>query len=152
MSPFVSTVIAMTEFATDHPKDLLSSRRAAWLIWGAPWALIIVSGSIGDTARTVFWPLGVAAAGAACVVNARRCGRRHYFYMWPLYLLAALASLLYGLNVVQIGIDGWNWILGVTLIGAFFFVLRAGKAIRQVRGGPLTGHQPSCERARPHYQ
>ena len=111
----------MTECGTERRKDLLSSRRAAWLIWGAPWALIIIGGAIGDAARTVSWALGFSVAGAACVVNARRCGRRHCFYLGPLYLLAALASLLYGLHFLPIGNNGWNWIMGFALIGTFFF-------------------------------
>ena len=111
----------MTECRTEHPKDLLGSRRAAWLIWGAPWALIIIGGALGDTARTVSWTLGFAFSGVACLVNARRCGRRHCFYLGPLYLLVALASLVYGLHFVQIGIAGWNWIMGVALIGTLFF-------------------------------
>ena len=56
-------------------------------------------------------------AGTACVMNARRCGRRHCFYVGPLYLLAALASLLYGLNRLPLGADGWNWIMGSALTG-----------------------------------
>jgi hypothetical protein len=40
--------------AAKHPGDLLNSRGAAWLLWGAPWAL------------------GFGVAGSACVENARR--------------------------------------------------------------------------------
>ncbi|HKV97707.1 MAG TPA: hypothetical protein VJR90_09485 [Gammaproteobacteria bacterium] len=56
--------------------------------------------------------------GVACLVNARGCGRRHCFYTGPLFLLAAVASLLYGLQVLPLGPDGWNWIIGVTVVGS----------------------------------
>jgi hypothetical protein len=98
-------------------RDLLDSRGTAWLLWGAPWALIIIGGGFGDSARTISWALGFGFAGTACVMNARRCGRRHCFYLGPLYLLASLASLLYGLNWLPIGAHGWNWIMGCALAG-----------------------------------
>ena len=100
-----------------HPRDLLNSRATAWLLWGAPWALIIIGGSFGDRARTISWTVGFGVAGTACVMNARRCGRRHCFYLGPLYLLAALTSLLYGLNRLPLGANGWNWIMGCALAG-----------------------------------
>jgi peptidoglycan/LPS O-acetylase OafA/YrhL len=103
--------------AAKHPGDLLNSRGAAWLLWGAPWALIIIGGAFGDRARTISWTLGFGVAGAGCVANARRCGRRHCFYLGPLFLLAALASLLYGLHRLPIGANGWNWIMGCALAG-----------------------------------
>jgi hypothetical protein len=104
----------------EHSRDLLNSRAKAWLLWGPPWALILIGGAFGDRARTISWTLGFAFAGTACVMNARRCGRRHCFYLGPLYLLAALASLLYGLRWLPTGAHGWNWIMGCALAGTVF--------------------------------
>ncbi len=52
--------------------------------------------------------------GLACIVNARRCGRRHCLFTGPLYLLGALASLLNGLRVFFIP---WGWILVAMVLG-----------------------------------
>lgn len=104
----------MTECAADQKTDLLNSRWTPLLWWG-PWLLIIIGAFTGDVAHTVLWTAGFSVAGAACLANARRCGRRHCFYTGPVYLLAALASLLYGLHVLPIGANGWGWIVGVAL-------------------------------------
>lgn len=98
--------------------DLLSSRWGMGLLWIAPWALIIVAASTGTLVRTVVWTLGFAVMGIACAFNAWRCGRRHCFYTGPLFLVAALASLLYGLGVLPLGRHGWNWISGIAVAGA----------------------------------
>lgn len=98
--------------------DLLGTPWKAMLFWGVPWALVIVGGHMGVTARTVLWTIAFSGAGGACLANARRCGRRHCFFTGPLFLIAAAASLLYGLGVLPLGSNGWTWIGGVTLAGA----------------------------------
>ncbi|MGH8320951.1 MAG: hypothetical protein ACRESX_06150 [Gammaproteobacteria bacterium] len=110
----------MTEGTTPDQRDLLASAQTRLLFW-LPWLLILIGGFIGGVTRTVLWTVGFSVAGAACLVNARRCGRRHCFYTGPLYLLAALASLLYGLHVLPLGEHGWNWIAGIAVVGSLFF-------------------------------
>lgn len=110
----------MPECATDNKTDLLGSRWVV-LFWWLPWLLIIIGTFTGNIGRTVLWTAGFAIAGGACVANARRCGRRHCFYTGPLYLLAALASLLYGLGILPLGPNGWGWIVGVALAGSLVF-------------------------------
>lgn len=110
----------MSECATDNKTDLLSSRWVV-LLWWLPWALIIIGIFTGTLGHTVLWTVGFAAAGGACVANARRCGRRHCFYTGPWFLLAALASLLYGLGILPFGANGWGWIIGVALVGCLIF-------------------------------
>lgn len=104
-------------------RDLLGTPWKAALFWGMPWALVIVGRHTGDAARTGLWTAAFCGAGAACLANARRCGRRHCFYTGPLFLAAALASLLYGLGVLPLGGNGWTWIGGVTLAGALALCL-----------------------------
>jgi hypothetical protein len=56
--------------------------------------------------------------GAACLLNARRCGRKHCFYTGPFFLLMTVPVLLHGYGWVGIGADGWRW-LGLAIgIGA----------------------------------
>ncbi|HJR09854.1 MAG TPA: hypothetical protein VJ823_00410 [Rhodanobacteraceae bacterium] len=98
---------------------MLSRPWGPWLLWVAPWILIVASGSLGDNrVRTGAWTFAFAVMGSACVVNARRCGRRHCFYTGPLFLLAALTSLLHGTGVLPLGRNGWNWIIGITVAGS----------------------------------
>lgn len=56
--------------------------------------------------------------GGACVANASRCGRIHCYVTGPFFLLAALATFLYGVGVISLGTNGWNLIGMTTLIGA----------------------------------
>jgi hypothetical protein len=107
--------------STQRDKDMLRSGWRAWLIWGVPWTLIIVAQFAGNTVHTVLWTLGFGATGIVCIANARRCGRRHCLYTGPLYLLAALASLLYGLHLLPLGINDWGWIMGFALAGTVLF-------------------------------
>ena len=110
----------MSDGTKPNERDLLASPQTRLLFW-LPWLLILIGYFIDGVTRTVLWTIGFGLAGAACLVNARRCGRRQCFYTGPLYLLAALASLLYGLHVLPLGINGWNWILGITVTAIVFF-------------------------------
>ena len=109
----------MTESAAPNGKDLLGSPWSR-LLWWLPWLLVLIGYFLGDVTRTVLWTVGFSIAGAVCLVNARRCGRRHCFYTGPVFLLAALASLLYGLHVLPLGLNGWGWIVGIALAVCLF--------------------------------
>lgn len=50
----------------------------------------------------------------ACVVNAAHCGRVHCYITGPLYLLAAVATLLAGTDLVPLH---WSLIGGAVLGG-----------------------------------
>jgi len=104
--------------AVSNRRDLLGTPWKAVLFWGGPWVLIVVGGHTGAATRTVLWTVAFGGAGAACLANARRCGRRHCFYTGPLFLVAALASLLYGLGVLPLGANGWTWVGSLTLAAA----------------------------------
>jgi len=56
--------------------------------------------------------------GAACLLNAARCGRVHCRFTGPLFIIAAVASLAYGLGFLPLGQSGWKWIGAGTIIGA----------------------------------
>lgn len=99
-----------------NERDLLSSRWATLLLWIGPWVLIIGTGGTSSIIHTIVWTCAFTVAGVACLVNARRCGRLHCFFTGPVFLLAALASLLYGLDELPLGGHGWMWILNSTVV------------------------------------
>jgi len=68
--------------------------------------------------RTAIWTGALAVMGGACVANASRCGRIHCYVTGPFFLVAALATLLYGIGVIPLGANGWNLIGMAILIGA----------------------------------
>lgn len=71
-------------------KDLLGTR-AAWALWGAP-AAAVAAGLFLPQLRFWFWIPAFIAAGAACLYNARACGRLHCRFTGPLFLICAIAS------------------------------------------------------------
>lgn len=107
----------MTENHKPNKSDLLTSPQTRLLFW-LPWVLILIGFFIDGATRTVLWTTGFGLAGIACLENVRRCRRRFCVCSGPLYLLAALAALLYGLEVLPLGVHGWYWILGVTVVAS----------------------------------
>ena len=64
--------------------------------------------------RMLLWTPAFLVAGVACGFNAARCGRLHCYFTGPLFLLAAVASVLVGMAWVSFG---WNWIGNGVAIG-----------------------------------
>lgn len=66
---------------------------SAWLLWYLPIALLIAGGA-WHRGGTWLWLAAFTIMGAGCLVNAARCGRLHCYVTGPLFLLAAVWSLL----------------------------------------------------------
>lgn len=86
-----------------------------WLIWGIPWAILASSPLMPARALGVVWPAVLTFMGAACLVNARRCGRIHCFATGPFFLVMAVLALLYGAGVLPLGVHNW-WVLSMPLV------------------------------------
>ena len=84
----------------------------AWLLWGVPGAVLILGSLVSPLPRMLLWTPALLVAGVACVVNATRCRRVHCYVTGPLYLLAAVATVLAGTDLVPLR---WSWI-GCSLI------------------------------------
>src|SRR5205823_5920578 len=82
-------------------KDFTQSN-VAWLLWGVPAAVLILGSLVSPLPRMLLWTPAFAVAGVACVVNAAHCGRVHCYVTGPLYLLAAIATLLAGMEFVPL--------------------------------------------------
>lgn len=96
----------------------LTCGRAGFLLWVLPAVLLCIAAGIGGRVAAVAWPPLLLFMGAACLVNARRCGRLHCYITGPYFLLLAGVSLLYGLGGVPLGPRGWQWLSVALLIGA----------------------------------
>lgn len=101
-------------------RDLVKKPAAAWLLWGLPIAIIVITGNVASAGwiLTVAWTASLVTMGVACLVNARGCGRTHCYFTGPFFLLMAIMSLLHGLHVVSLGPRGWSYIGIVLLIGS----------------------------------
>ena len=98
---------------TCRPKDF-TRRRIAWLLWGVPVAALILGSFVAPVPRMLLWTPAFVLAGVACVVNAAQCGRLHCYITGPLYLLAAVATVLAGTDLVALR---WSWIDGAVVGG-----------------------------------
>ena len=106
--------------ATCRSRDVLSNRRLTAALFWLPAIAMIVAGTslFGDAARTAVWTVALGTMGAACVVNAARCGRIHCYLTGPFFLLMAAATALFGLHLLPLSGNGWTVISLTTLIGA----------------------------------
>ena len=109
-----------SDTTTCESRDILSSRRRVFVLYWLPAIAIVVAGApaISNGWRTVVWVVALAIMGAACIVNALRCGRVHCYITGPFLLLMAVAALLYGLGILHFGGNGWNLLGLIALIGA----------------------------------
>ncbi|KAB2911533.1 MAG: hypothetical protein F9K40_00620 [Kofleriaceae bacterium] len=105
-------------------RDLVRTR-AALLIWCVPAALVLL-GVFWAQARPALWIPSLVVMGTACLFNARRCGRLHCHITGPLFLVAALVTLLDALAVISIV---WPWILIPPVAGTAL-----GYGLEQLRG------------------
>jgi membrane protein implicated in regulation of membrane protease activity len=99
-------------------RDLLCRGPSGFLLWCAPWLAFVVGFSVSSGLRTALWTTSFAVMGAACLLNAGRCGRVHCHFTGPFFILAAVACLAYGLGLLPLGPSGWKWIGAGTVIGA----------------------------------
>src|SRR6185312_4494973 len=95
--------------------DLFSG--AGLLLWVVPIAILSASVSLGGLYPVIAWPLALGFMGAVCLVNARRCGRRHCLFTGPFFLLMAVISLLDWTRVLDLGTRGWSKLSVVLLLG-----------------------------------
>ncbi len=118
-------------------------RRIAWVLWGVPAAMFVVGGLVDPVRRMLLWTPAFVVAGVACVVNAAECGRVHCYVTGPLYLLAAVATVLTGATLVTLH---WSWI-GYSVIGGTVVAY----VPERIRGAYVVsrGWQASCPSPRP---
>lgn len=104
----------------------LACGRSGWLLWGVPWVLIGI-GAIWQSLLFWLWIPAFLVAGAACVHNARRCGRVHCYVTGPLFLLAAAYLALAAAGLAPLSV---SWLLGVVFgvaLAAFLAERKLGR-------------------------
>lgn len=107
----------MTNERENH--DLVSAPLPFMLAWGIP-ILILTSMNFAHgfipfklivliMAGTFLW------MGLGCILNARRCHRRHCYYSGPIFLAGAAGILLVGFEIISLGPDGLIYVVWGTL-------------------------------------
>lgn len=67
--------------------------------------------------RTAIWCMALLWMGAACMLNARRCGRVHCRYTGPYYLALVVPVLAAGTGAIDVGTAGWVVLAAMIFIG-----------------------------------
>jgi hypothetical protein len=100
------------------PRTDLAGGTSVFLIWWLPTAILAATAFSNGPLSTVLWPVLLTWMGGACLLNARRCGRRHCLVTGPFFLALAIVSLLYGLHVLDLGPKGWRFLAIALLVGS----------------------------------
>lgn len=104
----------MTEINTPEKKDWVGNYRGFIVVWGLPIAAMIGAKFVEPTPKTVVWIAALVWMGAACLANAKRCGRTHCYFTGPFFLVMTVPVLLHGFEIVPLGPEGWKW-LGIAI-------------------------------------
>ena len=107
----------MTQACSSNRTDLFCGAGALFM-WCIPTAILVATALSNSSYRVVIWPVVLMWMGGACLVNAKRCGRRHCYVTGPFFLALAAASLLYGLGVLHLGRQGWQTLAAILLVGS----------------------------------
>ena len=70
----------------------------AWLIWGIPVAILVISPTIGARYLVIVWPTLLTFMGVACLLNARHCRRTHCYVTGLFFLLLEAPTNFPGLS------------------------------------------------------
>ena len=96
-------------------RDWVRSPRANVLAWWIPQAAIVTGLFIPVPGRTMIWVIALVWMGAACILNARRCGRTHCRFTGPYYLAMIVPVLALAHGIGSAGLYGWL-LLGVLIL------------------------------------
>lgn len=117
----------MTDQSTvDRDRDL-SQRPVGFMVgWGIPILAIVSINSVRGILPFEMTILILAGAftwmSVGCLINARRCKRRHCYLSGPVLLAGAASILLVGFEIVDLGRGGLNYVIWGTflLVGLTF--------------------------------
>ena len=97
--------------------DWVGNWRSYLLVWGWPSAALVAAIFASPPLRTGVWTAALVWMGAACLINARRCGRTHCFFTGPFLLFMAILVFLHGSELIWLGGEGWLWLFVAIFVG-----------------------------------
>jgi hypothetical protein len=96
-------------------RDWLGTARTGMLAWGLPHAALVLGLFVDVPARTAIWLVALAWMSAACLLNARRCGRTHCRFTGPYYLAMMIPVLVFGSGLIPVSLTAWI-VLGTMIV------------------------------------
>lgn len=115
------------------PNDPKSARDltrgwSALLFWCLP-VIVLVAGDAWLPGRGWLWTGAFALAATGCLLNATRCGRTHCYVTGPLFVLAALWSLLSAVGVAPLHPNKVMWVVIGVMVLAYLSELPFGRYV-----------------------
>jgi hypothetical protein len=98
--------------------DWLSSWHTSLVAWWIPQAAVLAGLLVPAPIRAVLWTIALIWMGAACILNARRCGRTHCRYTGPYYLAMIAPVLVLASGIVTVDFYGWLVLAVLILAGS----------------------------------
>lgn len=114
-------------------RDFLASLRGTLIAWGVPIAAMVAVIGVPHPVKTWVWVAALGWMGAACLWNARRCGRAHCYWTGPFFLLMTLPVLAHGYGLLPLGSGGWKWLGAAIGLGAFGLTAWSERSGRYLR-------------------
>ena len=108
----------MADAANQTSRDWLSNRRASLLAWWLPHTVILAALAAPVPIRAVIWTIALIWMGAACLLNAKQCGRTHCRYTGPYYLAMILPVLVFASGIISANFYEWLTLGVVILAGS----------------------------------
>src|SRR3989442_5153795 len=108
--------------------DWLSSWHTSLVAWWIPQAAVLAGLLVPVPIRAVLWTIALIWMGAACILNARRCGRTHCRYTGPYYLAMIAPLLVLASGVIPIDFYGWLLLAVLFFCGGIIIFLGPKKA------------------------
>lgn len=93
--------------AAQSAKDWLGKAHTHIIAWWLPKGAIVATLFAPVAMRAAAWTTALIWMGAACILNARRCGRTHCRYTGPYYLAMTLPVLVLVSGKVPANFHGW---------------------------------------------
>ena len=108
----------MTDHVVQSSGDWLRNPRANLLAWRIPQAAIVAGLFAPVAARVAIWIVAMTWMGAACILNAKRCGRTHCRYTGPYYLTMIAPTFGLGFGFPSVDLLGWLILAFLILVGS----------------------------------
>lgn len=122
-------------------RDLLKQSVSAFAFFYLPAIAIAVTAHsrFAPGLRTVVWTVALLILGAACIINARRCGRTHCYVTGPFFLVMAIATVLYSAGLLPLGSRGWSVLGLILLVGTILLCCLPERFLAKYSGGDRPG-------------
>ncbi|MGH8116056.1 MAG: hypothetical protein ACREPJ_01910 [Rhodanobacteraceae bacterium] len=109
-----------------NTKHDLTHGASALLFWCLPIAMLIAGGE-WPPGMGWLWTAAFALAGTGYLLNATRCGRTHCYVTGPLFVLAALWSLLSAVGLAPLHPNKLMWVVVGVVVLAYLSEFPLGR-------------------------